>query len=600
MAFCSPSRIALMDIRSLLFGLVTSLRLPVVMHCKPFRTHRTLLRILLALTVPIGAFTGIAVAAPIAIPNGDFSDAGNFGTVGGGPLGGSGTDVVIGAGPWTGSFAGILSLLAPPTLTISAGQAQISGLAAANIISILNNGGYFSQTLTTDYVAQERYTLSVHVDTGTTLDLGVLASGNFGIALRSGTDTLASTATAPPQLISLVPVSGTTYMLTLLFDSNDTTAGAIDVQLFAEPQGLIGASLLTSVTFSAVALDATAINPVSGSIVASGGSVQTTTVVTAFADPLQVRVTDMVGDPVPGVTVTFSAPASGASATLSAPTAVTDINGFAEVDATANTIAGSYVVTASVENVDTPASFSLTNSAGAAASSVTATGGTQSTPVNTSFPLPLVVFVADEYGNAVAGADATFAAPASGPSAVLSDTNATTDASGLAQVSATANGEVGSYIVSATVDGVAVPASFELSNRVDKGTTIGPGSGGGSDGQSAGLDSAFLCALSVSVADGEGTPQAGFAVDFTAPDTGASAILFDGVTSGSTLRVLTDSSGTAIVSATANDIAGDFLVIAQLVASSAPAVEFSLHNIDGLMFRNGFDTPCVAPFAPLP
>ena len=589
-----------MDIRSLLFGLVTSLRLPVVMHCKPFRTHRTLLRILLALTVPIGAFTGIAVAAPIAIPNGDFSDAGNFGTVGGGPLGGSGTDVVIGAGPWTGSFAGILSLLAPPTLTISAGQAQISGLAAANIISILNNGGYFSQTLTTDYVAQERYTLSVHVDTGTTLDLGVLASGNFGIALRSGTDTLASTATAPPQLISLVPVSGTTYMLTLLFDSNDTTAGAIDVQLFAEPQGLIGASLLTSVTFSAVALDATAINPVSGSIVASGGSVQTTTVVTAFADPLQVRVTDMVGDPVPGVTVTFSAPASGASATLSAPTAVTDINGFAEVDATANTIAGSYVVTASVENVDTPASFSLTNSAGAAASSVTATGGTQSTPVNTSFPLPLVVFVADEYGNAVAGADATFAAPASGPSAVLSDTNATTDASGLAQVSATANGEVGSYIVSATVDGVAVPASFELSNRVDKGTTIGPGSGGGSDGQSAGLDSAFLCALSVSVADGEGTPQAGFAVDFTAPDTGASAILFDGVTSGSTLRVLTDSSGTAIVSATANDIAGDFLVIAQLVASSAPAVEFSLHNIDGLMFRNGFDTPCVAPFAPLP
>jgi hypothetical protein len=328
--------------------------------------------------------------------------------------------------------------------------------------------------------------------------------------------------------------------------------------------------------------------------------VQTTTVVTAFADPLQVRVTDTVGDPVPGVTVTFSAPASGASATLSAPTAVTDINGFAEVDATANTIAGSYVVTASVENVDTPASFSLTNSAGAAASSVTATGGTQSTPVNTSFPLPLVVFVADEYGNAVAGADATFAAPASGPSAVLSDTNATTDASGLAQVSATANGEVGSYIVSATVDGVAVPAAFELSNRVDKGTTIGPGSGGGSDGQSAGLDSAFLCAISVSVADGEGTPQAGFAVDFTAPDTGASAILFDGVTSGSTLRVLTDSSGTAIVSATANDIAGDFLVIAQLVASSAPAVEFSLHNIDGLMFRNGFDTPCVAPFAPLP
>src|SRR5262245_53671635 len=176
----------------------------------------------------LAAACGSAVAAPVAVPNGDFSDPGNFGTIGGGAIGGSGTDVPIGAGPWTGSYAGVLGLLAPPTLTIGAGQADIQGLAAANVLGILNNGGYFSQTLATLYVPQERYTLTADVDTGASLDLGLLSGGNVGVALRSGGVTLASTATAPAQLVGLQPLGGTSYALSLIFDSNDTTSGAID------------------------------------------------------------------------------------------------------------------------------------------------------------------------------------------------------------------------------------------------------------------------------------------------------------------------------------------------------------------------------------
>jgi len=538
-----------------------------------------------------------ATAAVIDVPNGDFSDSGNFGSIGGGALGASGTDVPIGAGPWTGTYNGVLGLLSPPTLTISAGQATISGLAAANVLGILNNDGYFSQTLATAYEPQKRYTLSVEVDTGTPLDTSLLSSGNFGIALRSGGVTLASTATAPSQLVALAPLGGTAYLLTLLFDSNDTTSGPIDVQLFAEPEGLSGANLMSSVTFGTVGLDATAINPVSGSIVATAGTPQTATVASAFADPLQVRVTDLNGDPVPGATVTFAAPAAGASAGLSSTSATTNGSGFAEVDATANTIAGSYVVTASVAGVDTPASFALTNSADAAAATVAATGGVQSTPVNTPFPLPLVVFVSDQYGNAVPGVDVAFAAPAAGASAVLSATTTATDANGFAQVEATANAIVGSYIVTATVDGIAPPAEFQLSNRVDEDTTIVDDSG---DDQTANIGSAFLCALSVTVTDAGGAPQVGFAVDFVAPDSGASATLSDGVVSGTSLRVLTGADGRAVVAATANDIAGDYVVTAQLVDSSAPPVDFGMHNIEGLIFSNGFDTPCVAPVAPLP
>jgi hypothetical protein len=56
-----------------------------------------------------------------------------------------------------------------------------------------------------------------------------------------------------------------------------------------------------------------------------------------------------------------------------------------------------------------------------------------------------------------------FAAPASGASATLSATSVVTDGGGTASVSATANDTAGSYVVTATVAGLA-PVSFALTN----------------------------------------------------------------------------------------------------------------------------------------
>ena len=81
----------------------------------------------------------------------------------------------------------------------------------------------------------------------------------------------------------------------------------------------------------------------------------------------------------------------------------------------ANTVAGSYTVTASATGVTTPASFSLTNNPGAAASVAVVSGSGQSTTVAQGFTSPLVVVVKDTYGNPVPGASVTFAAPASVP-----------------------------------------------------------------------------------------------------------------------------------------------------------------------------------------
>lgn len=93
----------------------------------------------------------------------------------------------------------------------------------------------------------------------------------------------------------------------------------------------------------------------------SGGSAQAGFVGAAFANPLAVLVSDMSGNPVQGVVVNFTAPATGASATLSSASATTGTNGIASVTATANSTNGSYNIVAVVPGFSTTAQFALTN-----------------------------------------------------------------------------------------------------------------------------------------------------------------------------------------------------------------------------------------------
>ena len=139
----------------------------------------------------------------------------------------------------------------------------------------------------------------------------------------------------------------------------------------------------------------------------SGGTGQSAAVTTAFASPLQATVSDAGGNPLGGVSVTFTAPGSGASATfggLATATVTTGANGVAVSPVvTANAQAGTYTVTAT-SAVGGAVSYSLTNTAGSAAS-VTATGGTpQAAAVNTMFATPLQATVSDGNGRRPASA----------------------------------------------------------------------------------------------------------------------------------------------------------------------------------------------------
>ncbi|HLK67312.1 MAG TPA: discoidin domain-containing protein [Bryobacteraceae bacterium] len=96
-----------------------------------------------------------------------------------------------------------------------------------------------------------------------------------------------------------------------------------------------------------------------GTLLPTGGNNQTTPIGTAFSAPLQVTLTDTCGSPLGGQSVTFGVPSTGPSATLSNGRVTTDGNGVATVTAIANSVLGTYNVSASVGTLN--ASFTLTN-----------------------------------------------------------------------------------------------------------------------------------------------------------------------------------------------------------------------------------------------
>jgi len=138
------------------------------------------------------------------------------------------------------------------------------------------------------------------------------------------------------------------------------------------------------------------------------GSDQSNTVGQAFSGPLVVVVTDANANPVPGQTVTFSAPDHGASGVFANGTAtatvVTDVSGQATSGAvTATTTAGTFGITATAGPVS--ATFNLTNTP-SAASTFGITSTSVSGPVSDTAQLgPITVQLQDQYGNGVPAPD---------------------------------------------------------------------------------------------------------------------------------------------------------------------------------------------------
>jgi adhesin/invasin len=177
-----------------------------------------------------------------------------------------------------------------------------------------------------------------------------------------------------------------------------------------------------------------------------------------LANPVVVQVTDGAGTGIANVVVTWTVLSGGGS--VSSATSTTDVNGNANVIWTLGQIAGTNTLQASIANGAT-STITATGVNGAGASLVIGSGNNQTIALGAT-SAPLVVHVADQFGNPVAGAPVSWTSNGG----TLSSGSTTTDANGNTSITLTAAGVIppsvpAVFTVTAT-SGALAPAVFTI------------------------------------------------------------------------------------------------------------------------------------------
>lgn len=193
--------------------------------------------------------------------------------------------------------------------------------------------------------------------------------------------------------------------------------------LEASAAGLVGSPITFTASGTAGAASQLAI---------TGGDDLTGPVATTLGTAHEVRVTDATGNPVAGVTITWSAIGGGS---VSSPTSVTDADGRATTTRTLGPTAGTQQTEASatLSGGATSVTFTITATVGGATQLALVDGDAQVDTVGATLGAPLRVLVRDALGNPVQGVQITWTV-LSGGGVALSPTSLT-DVNGIASTS---------------------------------------------------------------------------------------------------------------------------------------------------------------------
>jgi hypothetical protein len=238
--------------------------------------------------------------------------------------------------------------------------------------------------------------------------------------------------------------------------------------LTAASTGLTGA---TSSTFNVTPGPA-------ATITISAGNGQSATAGTAVAVAPAVLVTDLNGNPVTGVNVTFAVALGGG--TVNPTTAIaTSASGIAAVTSwTLGSIAGTNTLTATSAGLSgSPLTFTATGTVGAASQIAVNAGNAQTAVAGTAVPILPSVLVRDAGNNPVAGVAVTFAVVSGNGSVTGAST--TTTASGIATVGSwTLGTTAGANSLSATATGAGItgnPVTFTATGTPGTAAKLGFG-----------------------------------------------------------------------------------------------------------------------------
>lgn len=317
------------------------------------------------------------------------------------------------------------------------------------------------------------------------------------------------------------------------------------------------------VDFTATAFSGSAglLEPVSGDGQVGG-------VNSALPEPLVVRVTDGLGNPVPGVTVTWIVVGGGS---IDPATDVSGADGTVSAQRVLGPSAGPQSAEASVVGLTgSPVIFSHTADASNPTHLMLVSGDGQTAPAGFQLPDSLVVQLLDDNGNGVGGRAVTWT-PEAG---VANPINSTTNPEGYAYTRWTLGPNAGSTRMTAVFSGLEV-VRFTATATADVPTTIALLSG---NSQSGPIGTTLPSPLRVRVTDANSNPVENVSVTWT-PSGGAQV---SSTTTG------TDAQGVAQVSLTLGATLGTYTTTAAVDGLAGSPVTFTSIGEPGQAARLGF------------
>ena len=252
-------------------------------------------------------------------------------------------------------------------------------------------------------------------------------------------------------------------------------------------------------------------------LVIAQGDAQSGVAGAALPEPIVVRVTDARNRPVSGSQVTFEAGSGGG--TVSPQTVTTDTAGLAASQWVLGARAGAQNVDVRVPDAGPPLTvrFTAVANPGAARNLTIVAGQGQGGSVGTALAEPLVVRVADQSDNPVAGVTVTWT-PSGGGS--VNPATANTDSDGRASTARTLGSAAGTQTTVATAPEVGAPVSFTHTATSGPASRVVAVSG---DGQSGPAGSPLPAPLVVRVLDASDNPVVNRAITWVIGQGGGSA-----------------------------------------------------------------------------
>lgn len=322
---------------------------------------------------------------------------------------------------------------------------------------------------------------------------------------------------------------------------------------------------------------ASAVGGAAAALAQVSGNNQTGVVSTPLALPLVVRVTDAGGNPVSGVSVTWSVTSGNIS--FSTPALLTTSpNGEAQVSVLLGPTAGPATVRASAGGVGATVSFNVSSVAAVAANFASVSGNNQSGRVGTALTAPFVVRASDSSGNAVPGLSVTFLV-LSGGGSITPATPVLTDSTGTARGTLTLPATPGAVRVIASAAGIATTVEFNATANTGPAAKLVLVSG---NGQTAPVGQALPVPLVVAVQDSLNNPVSGTTVNFAVTSGGGTLSASSAITGAngqaSVTLTLGPNAGANIVTASSGTLTGSPVTFTE---TGAPAGAGSIRLVSG-------------------